>query len=66
MTNDELWEAEINNLRDRVTRILRAHETWPERSEFNQQSSNLHKKLVAARRARWERKDYLTWKLTYE
>lgn len=66
MTNDELWDQEIENLRERVLNLVREIRNADDVTRVNSLAISLSAKLSDARKGRFERLDYLTWKLAYE
>ena len=66
MTNDELWDQEIENLRGRANKLIRDIRSADDVSAVGDLAIRLSAKLNAARKARFMRLDYLTWKLAYD
>jgi hypothetical protein len=66
VTNDELWDQEIENLRGRANKLIRDIRSADDVSTSTRLAIVLSDKLNSARKGRFMRIDYLTWKLAYD
>lgn len=63
MTNDELWDAEIERLRARVMEAQRVQDVSEDGMHWLE-VGNARLAFQDARKARFEGQDYLLWKLS--